>query len=53
MAFCTCLPVLTISAALLTVSEDTGVNLTNLNGGSALNYLLLVRLSHVASLCQC
>ena len=31
------------SAAWNTVSKDTGVTLTNMNGGSALNYLLLVR----------
>jgi hypothetical protein len=33
----------TLGAAWTTVSEDTGVSLTNMNGGSALNYLLLVR----------
>ncbi|KAL0254531.1 hypothetical protein SLS55_010008 [Diplodia seriata] len=31
----------TLGAAWTTVSEDTGVSLTNMNGGSALNYLLL------------
>lgn len=31
----------TLGAAWETVSEDTGVSLTNMNGGSALNYLLL------------
>ncbi|CAJ2505485.1 Uu.00g128790.m01.CDS01 [Anthostomella pinea] len=31
----------TLGAAWTTVSEDTGVTLTNMNGGSALNYLLL------------
>ncbi|KAK0659534.1 putative MFS-type transporter [Lasiodiplodia hormozganensis] len=30
-----------VDAAWTTVSEDTGVSLTNMNGGSALNYLLL------------
>lgn len=30
------------AAAWTTVSEETGVSLTNMNGGSALNYLLLV-----------
>lgn len=32
-------------AAWNTVSKDTGVTLTNMNGGSALNYLLLVGLN--------
>ncbi len=32
----------TLGAAWTTVSEETGVSLTNMNGGSALNYLLLV-----------
>ncbi|UNI23900.1 hypothetical protein JDV02_009692 [Purpureocillium takamizusanense] len=31
----------TLGAAWTTVSKDTGVTLTNMNGGSALNYLLL------------
>jgi MFS family permease len=31
----------TLGAAWTTVSEDTGVSLVNMNGGSALNYLLL------------
>jgi MFS family permease len=31
----------TLGAAWTTVSEETGVTLTNMNGGSALNYLLL------------
>ncbi|CDK26270.1 unnamed protein product [Kuraishia capsulata CBS 1993] len=31
----------TLGAAWTTVSEETGVSLTNMNGGSALNYLLL------------
>ncbi|KAK5277598.1 hypothetical protein LTR40_010199, partial [Exophiala xenobiotica] len=31
----------TLGAAWTTVSEQTGVSLTNMNGGSALNYLLL------------
>ncbi|KAI0123560.1 major facilitator superfamily domain-containing protein [Xylariales sp. AK1849] len=31
----------TLGAAWTTVSNDTGVSLTNMNGGSALNYLLL------------
>ncbi|KAJ6445405.1 polyketide synthase [Purpureocillium lavendulum] len=31
----------TLGAAWTTVSKDTGVSLTNMNGGSALNYLLL------------
>ncbi|KIW46523.1 uncharacterized protein PV06_02191 [Exophiala oligosperma] len=31
----------TLGAAWTTVSSDTGVSLTNMNGGSALNYLLL------------
>ncbi|KAH7062595.1 major facilitator superfamily domain-containing protein [Macrophomina phaseolina] len=31
----------TLGAAWTTVSEDTGVSLSNMNGGSALNYLLL------------
>ncbi|KAK8151985.1 major facilitator superfamily domain-containing protein [Phyllosticta citribraziliensis] len=30
-----------LGAAWTTVSQDTGVSLTNMNGGSALNYLLL------------
>ncbi|KAK7526462.1 uncharacterized protein IWZ02DRAFT_487983 [Phyllosticta citriasiana] len=30
-----------LGAAWTTVREDTGVSLTNMNGGSALNYLLL------------
>ncbi|KAK7535543.1 hypothetical protein IWX49DRAFT_593979 [Phyllosticta citricarpa] len=29
-----------LGAAWTTVSEDTGVSLTNMNGGSALNYML-------------
>ncbi|KAF5550684.1 major facilitator superfamily transporter [Fusarium mexicanum] len=32
----------TLGAAWTTVSKDTGVSLTNMTGGSALNYLLLV-----------
>ncbi|KAK9769611.1 putative Major facilitator superfamily domain-containing protein [Seiridium cardinale] len=31
----------TLGAAWTTVSDETGVSLTNMNGGSALNYLLL------------
>ena len=31
----------TLGAAWVTISEETGVSLTNMNGGSALNYLLL------------
>jgi hypothetical protein len=39
-----CCSILTMAklAAWTTVSEETGVSLTNMNGGSALNYLLLV-----------
>jgi hypothetical protein len=38
----------TLGAAWTTVSEETGVSLTSMNGGSALNYLLLVSAQHLS-----